>query len=379
MKFTAKTTDALQLPPGKKDFIAFDDQLAGFGLRLREGGARGWVFQYAVGGRQRRMVIGRAPALPLERARAIAAELHAKVLLGGDPAGEKAESRAKAGEMFVACLERYLARRRADPKLRASSYRHIERHLLRNLKALHPLHIGKVDRRAIAIELGKLADTAPVQANRTRSSLVTFLNWCAGEGLIDANPATLTNKNSEAARERVLSIAELVTIWHALPSGDFGDILKLLMLTGQRAQEMGGLRWDEIDIAHAIITLPPARTKNRRQHTVPLSNAARAVVEARAHTRELVFGREDSGLPNEILDRVHAAVTIPTTEHASLNLAQAVLIACYELHLASGDATRELPGPRKEAPPATAEPSVAASKTQVRPAKPPRNYSPADP
>jgi tRNA/rRNA methyltransferase/tRNA (cytidine32/uridine32-2'-O)-methyltransferase len=67
----------------------------------------------------------------------------------------------------------------------------------------------------------------------------------------------------------------------------------------------------------------------------------------------LVFGREDSGLPNEILDRVHASVTIPTTEHASLNLAQAVLIGLYELHLAAADATRTLAPPRKDAPPAT--------------------------
>lgn len=69
----------------------------------------------------------------------------------------------------------------------------------------------------------------------------------------------------------------------------------------------------------------------------------------------MVFGREDSGLPNEILDRVHAAVNIPTTTHASLNLAQAVLISLYELHLAAGDATRTLRGPRKEAPPPTAD------------------------
>ena len=67
----------------------------------------------------------------------------------------------------------------------------------------------------------------------------------------------------------------------------------------------------------------------------------------------LVFGREDSGLPNDILDRVHASVTIPTTEHASLNLAQAVLIGLYELHLAAADATRTLAPPRKDAPPAT--------------------------
>lgn len=69
----------------------------------------------------------------------------------------------------------------------------------------------------------------------------------------------------------------------------------------------------------------------------------------------IVFGREDSGLPNEILDRVHAAVTIPTTEHASLNLAQAALLALYELHLAAADATRTLAPPRKDAPPPTNE------------------------
>jgi TrmH family RNA methyltransferase len=67
----------------------------------------------------------------------------------------------------------------------------------------------------------------------------------------------------------------------------------------------------------------------------------------------MVFGREDSGLPNEILDRVHATVVIPTTDHSSMNLAQAVLIGLYELHLAAGDASRVIPPPRKDAPPAT--------------------------
>jgi TrmH family RNA methyltransferase len=68
----------------------------------------------------------------------------------------------------------------------------------------------------------------------------------------------------------------------------------------------------------------------------------------------LFFGREDHGLSNESLDRAHAVVTIPTSEHPSLNLAQAVLIALYELHLAA-DASRTLAPPRKDAPPASAE------------------------
>jgi tRNA/rRNA methyltransferase/tRNA (cytidine32/uridine32-2'-O)-methyltransferase len=87
----------------------------------------------------------------------------------------------------------------------------------------------------------------------------------------------------------------------------------------------------------------------------PKAAAEETLGYASAGRVALVFGREDSGLPNDVLDRVHAAVNIPTTNHASLNLAQAVLISLYELHLAAGDATRVLRGPRKEAPPPTTE------------------------
>lgn len=69
----------------------------------------------------------------------------------------------------------------------------------------------------------------------------------------------------------------------------------------------------------------------------------------------LMFGREDKGLSNEELDRAHVVVTIPTTDYASLNLSQAVLIALYELHLAGDDATKPIKPPRKDAPPATSD------------------------
>src|ERR1700716_1837118 len=83
----------------------------------------------------------------------------------------------------------------------------------------------------------------------------------------------------------------------------------------------------------------------------PKEAAEDALGYAEAGRVGMTFGREDRGLPNDILDRIHAVVNIPTTDHASLNLAQAVLIALYELHLAAGDATRTLRGPREEAPP----------------------------
>jgi len=100
-------------------------------------------------------------------------------------------------------------------------------------------------------------------------------------------------------------------------------------------------------------------TARRRAAKRDVSNPAAASAElldyARTGPVALLFGREDKGLPNEILDRAQVVVTIPTTDHASLNLAQAVLLALYELHIAAADATRTLAPPRKDAPPSTSE------------------------
>ncbi|MHB1863355.1 MAG: RNA methyltransferase [Gemmatimonadaceae bacterium] len=104
-----------------------------------------------------------------------------------------------------------------------------------------------------------------------------------------------------------------------------------------------------------VVGFTARRRAARRAVTTPRDEAQSTLDAAQLGPVALVFGREDSGLPNEILDRVHAAVMIPTTEHASLNLAQAVLVALYELHLAAQDATRAVAPPRKAAPPATPE------------------------
>lgn len=69
----------------------------------------------------------------------------------------------------------------------------------------------------------------------------------------------------------------------------------------------------------------------------------------------LLFGREDHGLPNEALDKAHILATIPTTDHSSLNLAQAALLALYELHLVANDATRTLGLHKRKFPPADSE------------------------
>jgi TrmH family RNA methyltransferase len=102
-----------------------------------------------------------------------------------------------------------------------------------------------------------------------------------------------------------------------------------------------------------------AFTARRRAAKRRIADARSAAAEVLRFTEEgdvaLLFGREDYGLPNEVLDRAHIVVTIPTTDYASLNLAQAALIAMYELRLAAPEYTRELRPPRKDAPPATSE------------------------
>lgn len=98
-----------------------------------------------------------------------------------------------------------------------------------------------------------------------------------------------------------------------------------------------------------------ARRRAAKFRIIDAKQAAGELLDAAAHGPvSILFGREDSGLPNDAIERAHAVVSIPTTDHASINLAQAVLIALYELHLAAGDATRVLPPARKEAPPPTA-------------------------
>jgi tRNA/rRNA methyltransferase/tRNA (cytidine32/uridine32-2'-O)-methyltransferase len=118
-------------------------------------------------------------------------------------------------------------------------------------------------------------------------------------------------------------------------------------------------QFDSFDSAVADCVWALGFTARRRSAKLRVVDPKQAAQELLEHAPDgpvaLVFGREDSGLPNEILDRVHGTVTIPTTDHASLNLAQAALIGFYELHLAAADATRTIAPPRKNAPPATNE------------------------
>jgi tRNA/rRNA methyltransferase/tRNA (cytidine32/uridine32-2'-O)-methyltransferase len=118
-------------------------------------------------------------------------------------------------------------------------------------------------------------------------------------------------------------------------------------------------KFDSLDEAVADCVRVAGFTARRRAAKREVVRPAEAVKDLLASAESgpvaLMFGREDKGLSNEELDRAHIVVTIPTTDYASLNLAQAVLIALYELHTAVDVATKPLGPPRKDAPPASSE------------------------
>ena len=109
------------------------------------------------------------------------------------------------------------------------------------------------------------------------------------------NPVINTNRREERPRDRVLSSDELRTIWRALDNNDYGRIIKILALTGQRAGEIAGLRWSEV--GDDVISLPGERTKNHRAHDIPLSPTVRELLGARAD-RDLIFGQRGGPFTN---------------------------------------------------------------------------------
>jgi integrase len=120
--------------------------------------------------------------------------------------------------------------------------------------------------------------------------------WIMKEGVVlpRGNPAAFTNKRAEQPRDRVLSNTELKLVWWAVNDDDYGRIVKLLILTGARAEEISGLQWSEID--NGSINLPGSRTKNKRAHVVPLTEPAKAIIASMERgKRTNVFGRDDSG------------------------------------------------------------------------------------
>ena len=298
MKLTAKTVATLRLPTGKDDHIEWDDGLSGFGHRLRSAGGdrvRGtYIVQYRTRGRTRRLLLGSSDVLGADQARAAAKKVLAEVALGGDPQGAKQAQRRADDQSLRATITAYLEAKRLE--VRRRTLRGIERYLRGPyFGSLHARPLDQITRRDVAGCLTRVVThNGSVTAGRARATLSAFYSWAMGQGLAEFNPVIGTNKPANLKpRERVLSDPELVAIWRACLEDSYGRIIRLLILTSCRREEVGGMCWNgELDLEQGIWTIPAERTKNGWAHTLSLPPAALDIITAvkRVDGRTHLFG-----------------------------------------------------------------------------------------
>jgi integrase len=357
MQLTEASIKALRLEPGVTEKTYFDDALPAFGVRIRRSGAKFYVIQYkAAGGRKnRRLPLGKVGTISLAKVRNIAKDKLAEIRLGGDPVGDKLAERGRAAESFGAFLPEYLEVKRAELKPR--SMVEIVRFLESYAKNLHSRPAASIDRRTIAIELTRIANKHGGGAsNRFRVALNGYFDWLLRKGIVEANVVLNTNKSPEAgARDRVLTGRELKAIHTVTGTGDqFDSIVRVMVYTGLRRDEVGGLCWSEVNFDNAVITLPPARTKNSREHRVPMVPAVVEILSKQprrqstnGEPRDQIFGFGQRGYSGwsksqrELNERLAEAGTpianwwlhdirrsMSTTMHEHLNIQPHIVEAC---------------------------------------------------
>jgi integrase len=300
MKLTDRNVTALARPAGKDDFVIWDDDLPGFGVRLR-GDSKRWLVQYRANGTQRREILGDIRRVTLEMARKAARQRFAQLELGIDPGAEKkaARDQAAATQLTLARVaERYLDAKQAT--MRPSSYRDAERYFNLHWAPLRNRPIAKIARAEVAAGLQDISKTrGPIAASRARAHLSALFGWAAREGLCDANPVAVTNDPGAGrpSRCRVLSMVELAVIWRACEDDNFGYIIKLLALTGARRSEIGGLKWTEINFDRGTMTIAAERAKNHRALTLTLPPVAIDILRSvpRRDSHENLFGSNGAG------------------------------------------------------------------------------------
>ena len=260
---TQRDVDRLALPAGKADAYFFDNSCQGLSVRI-QGAKRTRVVHYAVDGRRRRIGLGDVTALPLRDAQKQAGAIVSAGKDGADPLAKREERAGRRAETFGGLVDLYIARY-AETHQRPRTLVETRRALKVHLAPLHDLPVNGLVRRIVAGRLLELATTSgPIMANRTRAALSHCFAWAMEQGLAETNPVVGTARPApEVRRDRTLSAAELRAVWLACSDDVHARIAKLLILTGQRCHEIGGIAWSEIDREKMLFTLPAARSKNQ--------------------------------------------------------------------------------------------------------------------
>lgn len=285
--FISKRTVDAVLPP-ERDLFLWDAELKGFGLRVTAGGAKSYVLQYRMGGREapvRRYTIGKhgSPWTP-EKARREAERLMIMVRQGIDPVQADRERRRQAVDLAFdryadLFTDKYL-------KIRWKQWRLGHGVLKREaIPVLRDKPLPRIKRADLNPIWDRLSDR-PSVARITHATLRKLFRWAVSRGDIERSPL----EGAEAppavpSRDRVLSDEELALLWRATAAiaDPFGSYFRMLILTGQRRDEVAKLDWCELNHDEKLWMLPADRTKNGKPQLVPLSDQATQLLEGLAN------------------------------------------------------------------------------------------------
>ncbi|MFB9984351.1 tyrosine-type recombinase/integrase [Mesorhizobium kowhaii] len=290
---TAKPTRGLQA-----EF--FDTVVKGLSLLASAGGAKTFYLNYTrpTDGKRARMKIGRYgegdPKLTLGKAREKAREGRGGIGEGQDPLVEK---RALAASQTVADLIDNYVSRHASTKRSGDE---IARRLRKNVSdVIGDIKLADLHRRDLTRCIDAVKDRgAHVEANRIFEDMRAMVRWARGRGDLDENLVEGMRRPTETAeRDRVLSAGEIKTMWAAIPDADMREstrrILRLCLVTAQRVGEVAGIVRSELDLERSLWTIPAARAKNKREHAVPLSDMAVAIIREQIAAVDALDERKD--------------------------------------------------------------------------------------
>lgn len=295
-RLTKRTVEAVGIPAVGSRAYLWDDRLKGFGVMVTPAGTRCYLVQYKIGGRAgktRRFSIGHhGNPWTSELARDRAAELLELIRRGVDPMDAHRDNAALIAERkrvdeelgFSAFADVFLEKHVDDRKMRSAADIHgvFRRDLKPHFKD-KPIH--KIDRDDIHELLDAIGERSEAAANKAHKWLRKFFNYAVDKKSrhIKASPMhAMSSPYADGKRTRVLSGDELVVVWEAAEHlvGPFRDLVRLLLLTGQRLREVAQMAWLEIDMGKGEWIIPGNRTKNKHPNLVPLSEPVLSLLAA---------------------------------------------------------------------------------------------------
>lgn len=259
-------TDAYirNLKPSDARYDVFDANLAGFGLRVSPSGTKSWIVLSRNLNRKTRATLGRYPQLSLADARQ-RAMTSLQMMADGE------FNREKSFDTFEQALEEWYSKDQSKNKSFGQVRSAVELHVR---PALKNYKLKDIQKRDIIKLVDLVGRTAPTQANRVLAFTKRFFNWCVSRDLLDVSPANgIAKFSNEVSRDRVLNESELEKVLNAtfMMPYPFGPLFRILLMTGQRLNEVSGLTWSEIDMPSATWKIPRDRAKNKSSHLVHLS------------------------------------------------------------------------------------------------------------